>query len=231
LAESHSFIIDTTTIKTYKPQMAHGEFDVYGHHFWNAHKKCFGIKIELAVAMQRRPVPLAASVVPAGWSDIATARLPGGIVARMYNGERALGDPGYHGEVEKIYAPPKRNMMAYIQEVDKEELTLQRRVEMCDAHLKQFKCLGSTYRKGAVRALRDLELIGIVVSQLVYLDLMLNQDISGHIHTLGPSRENAPSARRSKRVCTKRVHRTALAPLKRRNENLTGESKQKRRFL
>ena len=181
--------------------------------------------------MQRRPVPLAASVVPAGWSDIATARLPDGIVARMHVGERALGDPGYHGEADKIYAPPKRNMLAYIEEADKEELTLQRRVEMCNAHLKQFKCLGSTYRKGAVRALRDLELIGIVVAQLVYLDLMLNQDVSGHIHTLGPSRENAPKHRRSERVFVEHFHRKALAPLKRRYENSTDNSKQKRRFL
>jgi hypothetical protein len=74
-----SFILDTTTIRTQKPQMAHGDFDQYGFHFWNHHKKVFGVKLEMPVATQRLPVPIGATVVPAGWHDLAIARLPGGI--------------------------------------------------------------------------------------------------------------------------------------------------------
>jgi hypothetical protein len=183
-----SFILDTTTIKTYKPEMAHGDFDRYAFHFWNHHKRTFGVKLEVVVATQRVPVPIGVSVVPAGWSDITIARLPGGVFSRMAVGERSLGDPGYAGEPAKIYAPPKKNMLAFVEDVDKAELTLQRRVEMANERLKEFKCLGTIYRKGALRAFRDLETIGLVVSKLVVLDLFLNQEHYGAIHVTGPVR-------------------------------------------
>ena len=185
-AQLCSFILDTTTVKTYKPEMKHGDFDRYAFHFWNHHKKTFGIKLKLAVATQRVPLPIGVSVVPSGCSDITIARLPRGIFSHMAPGERALGDPGYAGERGKIYAPPKKNMLSYVEELDKAELTLQRRVEMANEHLKGFKSLGTTYRKGAVRAFRDIEIIAIVVAKLIVLDMFLNQGHSGRIHVTGP---------------------------------------------
>jgi hypothetical protein len=184
-ADLCSFILDTTTIATYMPHMEHGDFGRFGKFFWNQHKHMFGVKLELAVATQRVPVPIAASVVPAGFHDLRIARLPGGVFAHMCPGERALGDPGYVGD-HHIYAPPRRNMLSYVAEFDKSELTLQRRVEMANRHLKEFKCVGTVYRKGSLRALGDLQIIGIVVTKLVYLDLMLNQEYSGHVHVTGP---------------------------------------------
>ena len=188
-----SFILDTTTVKTYKPEMKHGDFNRYAFHFWNHHKRTFGVKLELAVATQRIPVPIGISVVPAGWSDITIARLPQGVFSRMAPGERALGDPGYAGERSKIYAPPKKNMLSYVEELDKAELTLQRRVEMANEHLKEFKSLGTTYRKGALRAFRDIEIIAIVVAKLIVLDIFLNQDHCGSIHVSGPAPPPAPT--------------------------------------
>lgn len=167
------------------PHMDHGDWDHFGKAFFNYHKKAFGVKVEVAAAMQRTPIPIGISVAPAGMHDLTMARSAGGVFSRMVVGERALGDPGYIGD-DHIYAPPRQNMKDYVKELDKSELTLQRRVEMVNQHLKQFKCLGTVYRKGAVRALKDLQLIAIVVAKLVFLDLMLNQDYSGQIHTTGP---------------------------------------------
>jgi hypothetical protein len=104
----------------------------------------------------------------------------------MHPGERALGDPGYLGEPSKVYAPPRKNMDAYVEDLDKAELTLQQRVEMANAHVKQFKSVGTIYCKGAVRAFRDLEILCIVVAKLVYLDMVLNPEHSGQIHFGGP---------------------------------------------
>ncbi len=201
-AQLCSFILDTTTVKTYKPEMKHGDFDRYAFHFWNHHKRTFGVKLELAVATQRVPLPIGVSVVPAGWSDITIARLPHGVFAHMAPGERALGDPGYAGERSKIYAPPKKNMLCYVEQLDKAELTLQRRVEMANEHQKEFKSLGSTYRKGAVRAFRDIEIIAIVVAKLIVLDMFLNQGHCGPIHVRGPT---APPAKLGSQMGRKRV--------------------------
>jgi hypothetical protein len=186
LADSCAFILDTTTVKAYMPQMQHGDWERFGKEFWNHHKKVFGVKLEIAAATQRRPVPVGISVAPAGMHDLAIARRPGGVFSLMQDGERALGDPGYLGEPSKIYAPPRRNMESYVPELDKAELNLQRRVEMLNRHFKTFKVLGTTYRKGAVRAFEDLKLIAIVVAKLVYLDMILNQAHSGDVHTSGP---------------------------------------------
>jgi hypothetical protein len=146
-ADMCACIDDTTTIKTYKPKLAHGDFDRYGFHFWNQHKKTFGVKLEVPVATQRTPVPLGVTVVPAGWHDLSIARLLGGLFSRLQPGERALGDPGYVGESSKIYAPPRKNMDSFVDTVDKVELTLQRRVELANAHLKQFQVSRDTVSK------------------------------------------------------------------------------------
>lgn len=167
------------------PKMAQGDFDRYAFHFWNQHKHTFGVKLEIVVATQKTPVPLAATVAPAGWSDLAIAQHRLGTLSHMHPTERLLADPGYRGE-SQIYAPPTRNMRAYVEELDKSELTLQRRVEMCNRHVKEFNSLGTTYRKGAVRAFRDLEKIALAVVKLVYLDLMLNQEHTGKVHITGP---------------------------------------------
>lgn len=144
----------------------------------------FGAKIQLAVAMQRRPVPIYASVAPAGAHDLGIARQQ--LFGKMRQGERALGDPGYLGEPERIYAPPRGNMQSYVEEEDKAELTLQRRVEQANKMLKRFKILGTTYRKGAVRAFPDIELVAPVVVRLVFWDVFLNQEHAGKIHMSGP---------------------------------------------
>jgi hypothetical protein len=94
LADRCAFILDTTTIKTFMPKMAHGDWERYGRTFWNGHKRIFGVKLEIAVATQRRPVPLACTVVPAGIHDLAVARMPGGVFANVCPQERGLGDPG-----------------------------------------------------------------------------------------------------------------------------------------
>ncbi len=186
LADSCAFILDTTTIKTFMPKMAHGDWERYGRKFWNGHKKIFGVKLEIAVATQRRPVPLSCTVVPAGIHDMTIARLPGGVFSNVRANERGLGDPGYRGEPDKIYAPPRRNEKAYIAELNKAELGLQRRVEMLNQHIKEFNVLGQTYCKGAVRAYVDLMVIGIVVAKLVYADMLFAQEHSGPVHTTGP---------------------------------------------
>jgi hypothetical protein len=186
LADKCAFILDTTTIKTYMPKMAHGDWDRYGRTFWNGHKRVFGVKLEIAAATQRRPVPLACTVVPAGVHDLTIARMSGGVFANVARGERGLGDPGYRGEPEKIYAPPRRNEKAFVAELNKAELGLQRRVEMLNRHLKEFNVLGQTFRKGAVRAYEDLMVIGLVVAKLVYADMLFAQEFSGPVHTTGP---------------------------------------------
>jgi hypothetical protein len=186
LADQCAFILDTTTIKTYMPKMAHGDWERYGRMFWNGHKKIFGVKLEIAAATQRRPVPLACTVVPAGIHDMTIARMSGGVFSKLERGERGLGDPGYRGEPEKIYAPPRRNEKAFVAELNKAELGLQRRVEMLNRHLKEFNVLGQTFRKGAVRAYEDLMVIGIVVAKLVYADMLFAQEFSGPVHTTGP---------------------------------------------
>jgi hypothetical protein len=178
------------------PKMAHGDFDRYGFLFWNHHKKVFGVKMEVAVAFQRTPIPIGVSVVPAGWQDIEIARLSNGAFAHMSPEERALGDPGYHGNPEKIYAPPKRNMLAFVEHVDKSELDIQRRVELANRYLKEFKCLGTTYRKGAVRAYGDLMLIGVVIAKLVVLEILLNQENYGNVHVTGPKKRRDPGRNR-----------------------------------
>jgi hypothetical protein len=186
LADRCAFILDTTTIKTFMPKMAHGDWERYGRTFWNGHKKIFGVKLEIAVATQRRPVPLACTVVPAGIHDLTIARMPGGVLSNVRLQERGLGDPGYRGEPDKIYAPPRRNEKAFVAELNKAELSLQRRVEMLNRHLKEFNVLGQTFRKGAVRAYEDLMVIGIVVAKLVFVDMLLAQEHSGPVHTSGP---------------------------------------------
>ena len=169
------------------PSMAHGDWEAFGKRFFNLHKKTFGVKIQMAVAMQRRPVPLFTSVAPAGTHDMRLARAEHGIFDQMRPGERALGDPGYLGEPEKIYAPPRRNMLSYVAEEDRAELTLQRRVEQGNKIMKRFKILGTTYRKGAVHAYPDIELLTPVIARLVFWDLLLNQEHGGKIHTSGPT--------------------------------------------
>jgi len=173
------------------PKMAHGDFDKYAFHFWNQHHHTFGVKLEIPVATQRTPLPLGVTVAPAGWHDLAIARLPDGVLSRLEPGERLLGDPGYVGE-PKIYAPPRSNMKSYVQELDRSELTLQRRVEMANRRVKEWKCLGTTYRKGAVRAFDDLQTIAVVVVKLVFLDILLNQEHSGHVHLSGPTPDLHP---------------------------------------
>lgn len=176
------------TVQTYMPSMRHRDFERFGFYFWNQHKKQFGVKIEVAAAMQRTPVPIALSVLPAGLHDLTIARRPRGVLAHMRPSERALGDPGYLGDPLRIYAPPRRNMHSYVPGLDKTELTLQRRVEMVNRRLREFRCLGSRFRKGAVHAFKDLEVIAIVVGKLLFLDISLNQDHLGHVHVDGPRR-------------------------------------------
>lgn len=179
-------------MKTQMPTMAHGDWEIFGKRFFNLHKKTFGVKVQLAVAMQRRPVPLFVSVAPAGTHDLTMAREDGGIFSQMRPDERGLGDPGYLGEPEKIYAPPRKKMHSYVEEEDKAELTLQRRVEQANKMMKRFKILGTVYRKGAVRAYSDIELLAPVIARLVFWDLLLNQDHGGEIHTSGPTPDPVP---------------------------------------
>ena len=223
-ADICSFILDTTTVKTRKPTITSRDFEEYAFQFWNQHKKTFGVKLEVAVAMQRTPVPIAVSVIPGGWSDIRVARLPGGILSRLRPGERALGDPGYQGD-GRIYAPPRANMLSYVEELDKAELTLQRRVELANAHLKQFKVLGTTFRKGVVHAFRDLEVIGIVVAKLVTLDTFISQDHSGFVHTSGPLPDPVPVQRPAPRGPMAPSVRRALMRL---NSNKRKNSRRKK---
>jgi hypothetical protein len=206
LANGLSFILDTTTVRTYMPEMRHGDFDRYGFLFYNAHKKMFGAKLEIPVAMQRTPFPIGISVVPAGFHDLSIARRPGGVFSKMGVNERALGDPGYVGQSDKIYAPSRRSMNAFVPELDKVELSLQRRVEMANDHMKTFDTLGTTFRKGAVRAFPDLSIIGVVIAKVVAMDMLANQEHSGPIHTTGPTRPVArPAPIRPARVAA--VHR------------------------
>ena len=166
------------------PSMGHGDWDAFGKVFFNTHKGQFGVKLEVAVAMQRRPVPIAVRVVPAGQADITIAR--GGIFKRMRPGEIALGDPGYLGQPDRIYAPPHRGMHSYVPELDKVELTLQRRVEMANRRIKSWRCIGSVYRKGAVHAYQDLQRLAPLAAKLVLLDIVFNQRRAGVIHITGP---------------------------------------------
>lgn len=197
LASSLSFILDTTTIRTYMPSMSQGDFQRWGKRFFNYHKGVFGGKLEVAVALQRHPLPIFTDFAPAGTHDLTMARH--GIFRQMRPGELGLGDPGYGGHSLKIYAPPKRNERLYVDELDKMELTLQRRVEMANRIIKRFACLGSVYRKGAVHAYHDLELLCSLIPKIVFWDLVLNQDRGGSIHMTGPTQDKQPFQVLSKR--------------------------------
>ena len=179
------------------PSMAHGDWELFGKSFFNYHKGQFGVKAELAVAMQRRPIPLFCSVAPAGMNDLTIARQAGDVFSTLKPGEIGLGDPGYVGQPDRIYAPPRKNMRSYVAEDDKAELTLQRRVEMANQIMKRFKVLGTIYRKGAVHAFEDLKLIVSVVAKLVFWDLFLNQEHGGAIHTSGPVPDPVVKQKRS----------------------------------
>jgi hypothetical protein len=193
MAQHVSFILDTTTIECYMPSMGPGDFDQWGKRFFNTHKGVFGGKLEVAVALQRHPLPIYAAFQSGGTHDITLARNT--IFREMQADERGLGDPGYGGQSSKIYAPPRRNERGFVAELDKQELTLQRRVEMANAIIKRWLCLGSVYRKGAVRAYPDLELLCSLIPKIVFFDLLLNQDKSGMIHTTGPTPDPAPLPR------------------------------------
>jgi hypothetical protein len=163
------------------PTLKHGDWERFGKKYWNHHKRVFGVKLEIVAVTQRRPIPLH---LKGGVNDLRIARE--GVLAKLHDGERGLGDPGYIGAPERIYAPPRQNMKSYVPELDKMELSLQHQVEMLNHHLKEFKVLGTTYCKGAVRAYEDLKLIASVVAKLVYLDMLFVQEYSGEVHTSGP---------------------------------------------
>ena len=171
-------------VRTYMPTMQHGDWEKVGKPFYNMHKHGFGVKLQVVAATQRRPIPLHCSAHPGGKHDLTIARQS--VFHEVAPGERGLGDPGYLGEPSKVYAPPRSNMHMYDRELDKSELGLQRRIEMLNKHLKQFKVLGTIYRKGAVRAFDDLKIISVVVAQLVFLDMCVAQEYSGDVHTSGP---------------------------------------------
>jgi hypothetical protein len=190
LAPTISFILDTTTVRTYIPSMGEGDFKKWGKDFFNKHKKMFGVKLEVAVALQRHPLPIFTDFAPAGMHDLTLARR--GIFHAMRPGEIGIGDPGYGGHSLKIYAPPKRNEHLYVDELNKRELTLQRRVEMANRIIKRWNCLGSVYRKGALHAYADLELLCSLIPKIVFWDLLLNQHHSGVVHTTGPTSDKLP---------------------------------------
>jgi len=190
MAESVSFILDTTSIRCYMPSMGPGDFEKWGRKFYNYHKRVFGAKLEVAVALQRHPLPIHTSFAPAGTHDLTIARC--GIFRETRAGEIGLGDPGYGGHSAKIYAPPKKNELRYVDELDKVELTLQRRVEMANRIIKRWHCLGEVYRKGAVHAYPELELLCSLIPKIVFWDLLLNQHHSGPIHTRGPTPDWKP---------------------------------------
>jgi len=189
LAHSISFILDTTSVRCYMPSMGARDFQKWKK-FFNYHKKVFGAKLEVAVALQRHPLPIRTSLAPAGMHDLTIARQ--GIFREMHPGEIGLGDPGYGGHSAKIYAPPKKNELRYVDELDKVELTLQRRVEMANRIIKRWHCLGEVYRKGAVHAYPDLEVLCSLIPKLVFWDVLLNQQFSGPIHTSGPTPDSNP---------------------------------------
>lgn len=83
-------------------------------------------------------------------------------------------------------------MQAYVAEDDNAELTLQRRVEQANKIVKRFKTLGTEYRKGAVHAFKDIQLIASVVVRIVFWDLFLNQEHGGAIHSSGPTPDFVP---------------------------------------
>lgn len=189
--------------------MAHGDWENFGKLFWNHHKRQFGMKLEVAVATQRRPIPIATRVAPAGTSDIRMARE--GIFRRMRPGEQALGDPGYQGEPSHIYAPPRRNMHTYVPELDKTELTLQRRVEMANQRIKSFKCVGTIYRKGAVHAAQELTLLGMLIPKLVLVDMLYSDGRAGEIHFRHVSGKPTVSTDTSKVVVGKKPRRSVIS--------------------
>ena len=164
------------------PSMGPGDFEKWGKQFYNYHKRVFGGKLEVAVALQRHPLPIHSSFHPAGSHDLTIAQQ--GIFRKMLPGEIGLCNPGYGGHASKIYAPPKKNELQYVEELDKVELSLQRRAEMANQIIKRWKCLGSVYRKGAVHAYDDLDLLCSLIPKLVFWDLLLNQEYSGAIHPL-----------------------------------------------
>lgn len=190
LSQSISFILDTTSVRCFMPSMGPGDFKKWGKKFFNYHKGVFGAKLEVAVALQRHPLPIWTNIAPAGMHDLTIAHW--GIFRKMRQREIALGDPGYGGHTAKIYAPPKKNELRYVDELDKVELTLQRRVEMANRIIKRWHCLGQVYRKGAVHAYPDLQVLCSLIPKLVFWDVLLNQQFSGPIHTSGPIPDPSP---------------------------------------
>lgn len=65
-------------------------------------------------------------------------------------------------------------MSTYVAALDKTELTLQRRVELFNERIKNFKILGTRYREAADVAQNKLTVASIVVCKLLSLDQLMN---------------------------------------------------------
>lgn len=135
-------------------------------------KKGYGIKLSIAVSMEARPRVLWASVAPASLGDAAMEMRDGGLFQFLRRGERVLtdGSTEYQGSLW-CRAPPHRNMLAYVRELDGMELTLHRGVErfnrwvrswgVCSGRFRMAPSEPGFYRKIASCAISCVRLISL----------------------------------------------------------------------
>ncbi len=87
------------------------------------------------------------NVAPASVADGFIGELPGGLFSRLLPGERVITDGAstYVGSVH-CRAPPHRGQLAYVAELDKAELTVQRGVERAIHLLRAWHILSDQFR-------------------------------------------------------------------------------------
>jgi len=170
-AAGFSVIVDTIDTKACMPSgLPFSETKKYR----DTHKYTWGVKWEVGVAFARRPrLVWFSGPFRAAESDIKIAQAEGGVLDHLGPDERALGDPGYHGD-SRIYAGFKKNMRGYIRPLKHVGLTLQRVVERWNRFFRTWKIIDHV-RLSPKRDFKKIEDVGHCVALLISLDQQINQ--------------------------------------------------------
>lgn len=145
-----SSILDTMFVKCYRPPVESKADFEENWRIWYCGEpkhKAFGFKIEALASVQNRTMLLWYNCCPGGAPDGVIASLPGGLFSRLRDGESVITDQAtsYIGS-RFCKAPPRRNMNAYVEELDKIELSIQRNVERLNKLLRNFAVLRGPFR-------------------------------------------------------------------------------------
>ena len=104
---------------------------------------------ELAVAIYHDKIVWINGPFPAGQNDMKVFRKPGGLMSKIPDNRRAIGDEGYRGEPSKIST---KNSTFNTRELSQFESRIRARHETVNSRLKAFGVLGQVFRsKGTTR--------------------------------------------------------------------------------